>query len=71
MNRALSSGPATLYGLAHAAIVSLGFSPALGFIHTGKILSFAYDIADLYKADYLIPPRNRALDLDILFGIPM
>jgi len=36
VNRALSSGASYLYGLAHAAIVSMGFSPALGFIHTGK-----------------------------------
>ena len=30
-------------------------SPAVGFIHTGKQLSFVYDIADLYKADITIP----------------
>lgn len=55
VNRALSSGAAFLYGLCHAAIVSAGYSPALGFIHTGKQLSFVYDIADLYKAELLIP----------------
>lgn len=33
----------------------MGFSPALGFIHTGKMLSFVYDVADLYKADLVIP----------------
>jgi CRISP-associated protein Cas1 len=55
INRALSAGAACLYGLAHAAIVSAGYSPALGFIHTGKQLSFVYDIADLYKAETLIP----------------
>ena len=55
VNRALSSGAAYLYGLAHAAIVSSGFSPALGFIHTGKLLSFVYDVADLYKTEVLVP----------------
>ncbi|WP_413216943.1 type I-E CRISPR-associated endonuclease Cas1e [Thermus oshimai] len=55
VNRALSAGAAYLYGLAHAAIVSAGFSPSLGFIHTGKLLSFVYDLADLYKTEYLIP----------------
>ncbi|GBC78903.1 CRISPR-associated endonuclease Cas1 [bacterium HR09] len=55
VNRALSAGAAYLYGLSHAAIVSSGFSPALGFIHTGKLLSFVYDIADLYKTEVLIP----------------
>jgi CRISPR-associated protein Cas1 len=55
VNRALSAGNACLYGLCHAAILSGGYSPALGFIHTGKQLSFVYDIADLYKADHTIP----------------
>ncbi len=55
INRALSVANACLYGICHAAIVSAGFSPALGFIHTGKMLSFVYDIADLYKTDVTIP----------------
>jgi len=55
VNRALSTGTAFLYGLCHAAIVSAGYSPALGFIHTGKQLSFVYDIADLYKTELVIP----------------
>ena len=55
VNRALSSASACLYGICHAAIVSLGYSPGLGFIHTGKQLSLVYDIADLYKAEMTIP----------------
>lgn len=55
INQALSEGNALLYGICHAAIVSLGYSPGLGFIHTGKQLSFVYDIADLYKAETTIP----------------
>ena len=55
VNRALSIGNSLLYGVCHAAIVSLGFSPALGFVHTGKQLSFVYDIADLYKTETTIP----------------
>lgn len=51
INQALSVGNSCLYGLCHSAIVSLGFSPALGFIHTGRMLSFVYDIADLYKME--------------------
>jgi len=54
-NRALSAANALLNGICHAAIVSGGYSPALGFIHTGKQLSFVYDIADLYKAELTIP----------------
>jgi CRISP-associated protein Cas1 len=55
VNRALSAGNSCLYGLAAAAILSAGYSPALGFIHVGKQLSFVYDIADLYKAEHIIP----------------
>lgn len=55
VNRALSAANACLYGLCHSAIVSGGYSPGLGFIHSGKQLSFVYDIADLYKADVTIP----------------
>ncbi len=55
VNRALSAANSCLYGLCHAAVLATGFSPALGFVHTGKQLSFVYDIADLYKADLTIP----------------
>lgn len=60
VNRALSTANSCLYGICHAAIVSAGFSPTLGFIHTGKMLSFVYDIADLYKADITIPVAFRS-----------
>ncbi|HLZ69009.1 MAG TPA: type I-E CRISPR-associated endonuclease Cas1e [Dehalococcoidia bacterium] len=55
VNRALSAANSCLYGVCQAAILSGGYSPALGFIHTGKMLSFVYDVADLYKADVTIP----------------
>ncbi|NCB97007.1 MAG: type I-E CRISPR-associated endonuclease Cas1 [Bacteroidia bacterium] len=55
INRALSSANACLYGVVHAAILACGFSPAIGFVHTGKQLSFVYDIADLYKTETSIP----------------
>ncbi len=55
VNRALSAANALLNGLCHTAIVSGGYSPALGFVHTGKQLSFVYDIADLYKVEITIP----------------
>jgi len=60
VNRALSCANSCLYGLCHAAILSAGYSPALGFIHTGKQLSFVYDIADLYKVDVTIPVAFQA-----------
>jgi CRISPR-associated protein Cas1 len=55
VNRLLSAGHSSLYGVCHAAIVGLGASPALGFVHTGTATSFVHDIADLYKAEFTIP----------------
>jgi len=55
INIALSTANACLYGICHSAIIATGYSPALGFIHTGKQLSFVYDIADLYKTEVSIP----------------
>jgi len=59
INRALSAANSCLYGVCHAAIVSAGYSPALGFIHIGKMLSFVYDVADLYKVEMAIPVAFR------------
>lgn len=61
INKALSLANSVLYSVCHAAILSLGYSPALGFIHTGKQLSFVYDVADLYKADITIPAAFEAI----------
>lgn len=58
-NRALSAANSCLYGLCHAAILSAGYSPAVGFIHTGKQRSFVYDIADLYKLEITVPLAFR------------
>lgn len=55
VNQALSAGNVCLYGLAHTVICALGCSAGLGFIHVGHECSFAYDIADLYKAQTTIP----------------
>ena len=55
LNRALSAGSACLNGIVHAGIVSAGYSAAIGFVHTGKMLSFVYDVADLYKVDLIVP----------------
>jgi CRISP-associated protein Cas1 len=54
-NRCISSATACLYGISEAAVLAAGYAPAIGFIHTGKPLSFVYDIADLFKFDDIIP----------------
>lgn len=64
INRALSAANSCLYGICHAGILSAGFSTSLGFIHTGKILSFVYDIADLYKTEVTIPIAFREASQD-------
>jgi CRISP-associated protein Cas1 len=55
VNLALSAANTCLYGIVHAALLALGCSPALGFVHTGTQHAFVYDIADLYKADTTLP----------------
>jgi CRISPR-associated protein Cas1 len=58
-NRAVSAANACLYGICHAGIVSAGYSAALGFIHTGRMLSFVYDVADFYKVEVTVPLAFR------------
>ena len=55
VNLALSAANTCMYGIAHAAIVALGCTPGLGFVHTGTSHAFVYDVADLYKAELAIP----------------
>ena len=54
-NRCLSAANACLYGITEAAILAAGYAPAIGFIHTGKPLSFVYDIADIFKFETVVP----------------
>lgn len=48
-NRIITSTNAALYSLLSSIVHSLGYSPHLGFIHSGSPLPFIYDLADLYK----------------------
>lgn len=54
-NRALSAANACMHGLCESVIVACGYSPTLGFIHSGGLKSFVYDIADLYKFELCAP----------------
>jgi CRISPR-associated protein Cas1 len=58
-NRCLSAATSCLYGICEAAILAAGYSPAIGFIHTGKPQSFVYDVADLVKFDTVVPVAFR------------
>ena len=62
-NRCLSSATACLHGLTEAAVLAAGYAPAIGFLHTGKPLSFVYDIADLWKLQTVVPEAFRIAGL--------
>jgi CRISPR-associated protein Cas1 len=53
-NQVLTSTNAALYGILCSAVHSMGYSPHIGFIHSGSPLPFVYDLADLYKEELCI-----------------
>jgi CRISPR-associated protein Cas1 len=53
-NQIISSSNSALYGILCSAINSMGYSPHMGFIHSGSPLPFVYDLADLYKEYHCI-----------------
>lgn len=53
-NRILTFCNAALYGMICSCLYSCGFSPYIGFIHSGSPLPFVYDLADLYKGEFSI-----------------
>lgn len=55
VNLALSAANSCMYGVVHAAVLALGCSPALGFVHSGTQMAFVYDIADLFKMQVTVP----------------
>ena len=55
LNRCLSQATSCLYGLAEAAVLADGYAPTLGFLHTGKPLSFVYDVAEIFKFESVVP----------------
>ncbi|MDO8864059.1 type I-E CRISPR-associated endonuclease Cas1e [Haliea sp. E1-2-M8] len=48
-NQVMTASNAALYGILCSAVHSMGYSPHIGFIHSGSPLPFVYDLADLYK----------------------
>ena len=58
-NQCLSAATSCLYGITEAAILAAGYAPAIGFLHTGKPLSFVYDIADIVKFETVVPAAFR------------
>ncbi|MCP4700887.1 MAG: type I-E CRISPR-associated endonuclease Cas1 [Gammaproteobacteria bacterium] len=61
INKAISVANVTLYSLAEAVILTLGYSPAIGFVHSGHPRSFAFDIADTIKVETTIDLAFRVI----------
>lgn len=55
INQCISTATSCLYGISEAAILAAGYAPAIGFLHSGKPLSFVYDLADLVKFETVVP----------------
>lgn len=55
IDAALAGVNAALYGLCEAVILALGYSPAIGFVHSGDPRSFVFDIADTVKFKTVVP----------------
>ncbi len=53
-NKILTSANAALYAVISSVVFSLGYSPYIGFVHSGSPLPFIYDLADLYKENLTI-----------------
>lgn len=55
INKAITSANQLMYAIIASVVNTIGYSTAIGFIHTGKMMSFVYDIADLYKESLVLP----------------
>jgi CRISPR-associated protein Cas1 len=63
-NKIITSANAALYGILTSCVYAMGYSPHLGFIHSGSPLPFIYDMADLYK-------ENLCIDLAFSLTVEM
>ena len=64
INRAVSAANAALYSLTTAVVSSLGYLPAMGFIHTDSMRAFVLDIADIYKPETTLVAAFETMGLD-------
>ena len=55
VNQCISAATSCLYGITEAAVLAAGYAPAIGFVHSGKPLSFVYDIVDIIRFDTVVP----------------
>ena len=76
LNKAVSAANASLYALVTAVVISMGYLPQLGFIHSAGTLPFVFDIADIYKpkstleaAFQTISINPKATEKDVLLRL--
>lgn len=55
LQSALGFATSCLYGLSEVVILSKGYSPAIGIVHSGNARSLAYDLADTVKFRTVVP----------------
>ena len=63
INQAITYSNNLLYGVCKSVVVSLGYNVSLGFIHTGNVLSFIYDLSDLYKMETTVPASFKTVSI--------
>lgn len=61
MNNCISILNSALYSYVLNAVVSMGYIPHLGMIHSKGKIPFVYDIADIYKVETSIPAAFKVL----------
>lgn len=59
LQRAISYATSCLYAAAEVAILVLGYSPAIGVLHSGDPRSFVFDLADTVKFSIVVPAVMR------------
>ena len=64
LNRAISAANAALYALVTAIVVSMGYLPQLGFIHSAGTLPFVFDVADVYKPDFTLEAAFQTIGIN-------
>lgn len=55
LNQSISFCTSCLYAITEIAVTTLGYSPCLGVVHSGKDNSFVFDIADTVKFNNFLP----------------
>lgn len=64
LNRAISAANSSFYALVTAIVVSMGYLPQLGFIHSAGTLPFVFDIADIYKPESTLEAAFQTIGIN-------